>query len=297
MTLLGRFLDKLDAVRKQRDYRSVRSPEQVAAIDPASLLFYYGNIHSQRGQDGILSEIFRRLGIGNGRFVEFGAWDGLYLCNSRWLYEKGWDGAFIEAIPARYAKLKQVYGHDDRISTIQGFVGAPSHGVEGETLSNILEQAKIDPTSIDFLSIDVDGPDLEIFLDMGMSPAVVLLEGGFNFTPYLRGPVLREAGDPNLQHGLGYIAAQAADAGYELACFYQDSYLVRSSLFDRLGLSRRTAVDLYRDAINFMPRDFYSQLIHLRAHSPHVRAAEQAQLGTFSADPLDPSYAGGRTAS
>jgi len=290
--VIGRLLDKVAAVRQQRSYRATRSPERVASIDPSSLLFHYGNIHSQRGQDGVLAEIFRRLGIAKGRFVEFGAWDGLYLCNSRWLYEKGWDGVFIEGVPKRYEKLKRVYARDDRITAIQAFVGAPSHGVEGETLSQILANASVDPASIDFVSIDVDGPDLEIFLEMGISPAVVLLEGGFNFTPYLRGPVVRKAGDPNLQHGLDHIAAQAAQAGYELVCFYQDSYLVRSSLFDRLELPRRTAVELYRDAINFMPQDYHAALIELRAHSPLIRSAEQAQFGTFKADPLDPAYSG-----
>ena len=28
--------------------------------------------------------------------MEFGAWDGVRISNSRYLFEKGWDGIFIE---------------------------------------------------------------------------------------------------------------------------------------------------------------------------------------------------------
>ena len=41
------------------------------------------NIHSQMGEDGVIAAICRALDISNGTAVEFGAWDGVHLSNSR----------------------------------------------------------------------------------------------------------------------------------------------------------------------------------------------------------------------
>ena len=46
---------------KQLSYDSIRDPSDIKKINKDSFLFYYGNVYSQKGQDGILSEIFRRL--------------------------------------------------------------------------------------------------------------------------------------------------------------------------------------------------------------------------------------------
>src|SRR5688572_20337623 len=51
---------------------------------------------SQNDEDGILQEIFRRLGMGVGSFVEFGVQNGLQS-NSRLLLYGGWRGLWIEA--------------------------------------------------------------------------------------------------------------------------------------------------------------------------------------------------------
>src|SRR5262249_23348849 len=146
---------------------SLREPNVIDRIDSASLLFYFGNLHSQRGQDGILAEIFRRLNIAKGTFVEFGAWDGVYLSNCRFLYEKGWRGIFIEPTPKRFADLSKRYRNDPTITCINAAIGT----ARGTTLAEVLVDKKIDVNAIDFVSIDVDGPDLDVFLAMGLSPA------------------------------------------------------------------------------------------------------------------------------
>lgn len=58
----------------------------------STLLDFYFNKYSQAGQDGILKEIFRRLGIKNGIFVE-----------------NGWTGVFIEGNPEKFRILKEKY--------------------------------------------------------------------------------------------------------------------------------------------------------------------------------------------
>ena len=37
------------------------------------------------------------LNIKEGTFIEFGGCDGIFLSNTRYLFEKGWKGCYIEA--------------------------------------------------------------------------------------------------------------------------------------------------------------------------------------------------------
>ena len=47
----------------------IRSRELLERVSKGSLLFQYKNVHSQIGQDGILEEIFKRVGIKKVFFV------------------------------------------------------------------------------------------------------------------------------------------------------------------------------------------------------------------------------------
>jgi hypothetical protein len=290
MAMLDKIFYKIEAYRKQKRYTSYSIPTDIANIGENSLLFYFGNIHSQRGQDGILSEIFRRLEIRQGSFVEFGAWDGKYLCNSRWLYERGWSGAFIEGDKDRYEALKHGYSDERKIIPIHAFVGAPTFGVPGKCLRNILEEVKFDVENVDFLSIDVDGCDLELFLGGEILPKVVLLEGGFNFSPFMETEASVSAWNSGLQHPLAYIQSKAEEAGYTLICFYQDSYLVRSDLADPFKDCIKDVADFYAEAFYFMPQDFRTVLIDFRKNNIHVQQMEKKYFGQFCENPISPIY-------
>jgi hypothetical protein len=290
LTTIDRIITKATAWREQYQYDRVLNPADVSRIDPRSLLFYYGNIHSQRGQDGILAEIFRRLGITDGVFVEFGAWDGMYLCNSRWLYEKGWRGIFIEGQEERYKKLCRLYAHDKNISKVHSFVGAPSFRIDGVRLAELVQTSGTNPNDVKFLSIDVDGPDLEIFLDAGFKPPVVLLEGGFNYSPYLKADVSAAVAHANLQYPIQRIFDAVTGHGYVPVCFYQDSYLVRADLAAPFEDCARNAIEMYKEACWFMPKSFREHLLAMRQASSVIRDIETKHFGEFHADPLSEAY-------
>ncbi len=244
-----------------------------------SLLFFYGDVHSQRGQDGILAEIFRRLHIDTGRFVEFGAWDGIYLSNCRLLYEKGWQGVFIEADAERYKSLLGNYDNSE-VRCIHAVVGAKN----GLRLIDLLTLNNVDPKIITFVSIDVDGQDLEIFATMGFTPPVVLVEGGFSFSPYLNKRMPEEVAAQDLQQPLPVICDTAKTIGYVPVCFCQDTYFVRSDL--AAPFHAADPITLYAEAFRFMPIDFRENLISFRQRSRAIREREQEFFGYFSADPL-----------
>lgn len=63
--------------------------------DPKSLEAYGYKVYSQNDEDGIIHEIFRRIGATNKTFIEFGVQNGLE-CNSHLLLFYGWNGLWIE---------------------------------------------------------------------------------------------------------------------------------------------------------------------------------------------------------
>ena len=63
-------------------------------------------VFSQSGEDGIIDEIFRRIGSTNRHFVEFGVDDGLET-NTTNLLIKGWRGAWIEGSSERAAAIRK----------------------------------------------------------------------------------------------------------------------------------------------------------------------------------------------
>ena len=228
--IINKVIKKIGKVYlKKKAIEETRSPALLARVSNGSLLNFYGNIHSQIGQDGILQEIFKRLDIKKGFFCEFGAWDGIYLSNCRKLVEEGWVGVFIEGNDKKFNDLSLEYQNYRDIHCISAIVGAPKRGVMGKPLFMVLENNNINPEQIDFLSIDIDGCDLEVFEEIGIKPKVILLEGGINFSPKFKGrvaPAIRNV----YHHPISEIIDTVERKGYVAICFLHDLYLVRQDL-------------------------------------------------------------------
>ena len=231
------------------------------SVQPDSLLWFWGNVYSQRGQDGILREIFCRLGIRCGMFVEFGAWDGMYLSNCRFLFEKGWHGVFIEADPDRFRVLTARYAKDHGIVCLNETVSA-------EKPLNKLLRNHTQHTTTDFVSIDIDGLDLDVALASHLpqiGAKVVLIEGGFNFDPHLEKRIPTEVAAENIGQPIAVMVREMGQIGYEPVCFFQDVYFVRRELVEKFPALRRDPVSLYQDAFNFMGDEHKTSLIEFRS--------------------------------
>ena len=70
--------------------------------DEKCLERYGYKVYSQNDEDGIIQEIFSRIGTTDKRFIEFGVQNGLE-CNCHYLLFKGWTGLWIEG-SASYVK-------------------------------------------------------------------------------------------------------------------------------------------------------------------------------------------------
>jgi hypothetical protein len=116
---------------------------------------YEFSIRSQDGGDGIISEIFRRIGTTNKKFVEFGVGDGLQN-NTVYLLMKGWSGVWFEGDSDRENNTKiqknlKMYIKSKQLNVFPAFITAEN--VENMfTINNV-------PKELDLLSIDIDGND------------------------------------------------------------------------------------------------------------------------------------------
>jgi hypothetical protein len=248
-------------------------------VQRGSLLNFGSNVYSQRGDDGIIREIFRRIGIENGFFIEFGAWDGIYLSNTRLLFENGWSGMFIEGDPKKAKKLKDSYSAFPDVKCVHGFV-YPSSSDKQKTLDDFCNENKID--QIDFLSIDIDGLDLNIFESLQRRPTLVAIEGGFSWHPQMNVRVPDEVAIKNLQQPLAVMIDAIKTKGYEPICFNQNLYLIDSTKAHKFEDIRHDAESLWLDAYYDQSEAFRSDLARFRRTNALIRKYEAPHESRFT---------------
>lgn len=130
---------------------------------------YEYNITSQSGEDGVIAEIFRRLGIDKGVCVEVGAWDGKHLSNTWNLWHnKGWKAYLYEKDKERLTQLIS-----DVVDIYESNPSIPDRITVGAEFK-IGDQLPVD--NVDLLSIDVDGDDYYIWDRLEGRPKVVVIE-------------------------------------------------------------------------------------------------------------------------
>lgn len=135
-------------------------------------------IYSQNGEEGILIEIFERIGIDKGKCCEFGSADGYWCSNTRYFVDNGWEGLFYDAI------------HGDYI-----------------TPGNVNEKV---PQELDLLSIDIDGNDYDVWKAYTGDAKVVVIEINSGFPEDVEHKSLKEGTSFKTMNGL------AKEKGYHL---------------------------------------------------------------------------------
>ena len=129
------------------------------------LLPFESSTFSQNGEDGIIEEIFHRIGIDSRYAVEFGVEDGLE-CNSRLLKQEGW-------------QVLQMDGHDNNPEDIK------QEYITAENINELFQKYKV-PKNLDFLCIDIDFNDYWVWkaLDSFYRPRLVVLEYNASIAPW-----------------------------------------------------------------------------------------------------------------
>lgn len=214
------------------------------ARDPAWLLEHRRDVYSQTGEDGIIETILATVGDPDHWCVEFGAWDGQHLSNTRNLIEsRAYKAVLIEGDRERWAALNAFYEGNDQITPINAFVGFD----EANGLDAILSRTEI-PSGFDFLSIDIDGNDFHVWKAINVyGPKLICIE--FNPTIPTESDFVQPA-NPEVNQGasLKALVDLGKAKGYELASALQfNAFFVRNDLFPRLQISDNSPDTLRKD--------------------------------------------------
>ncbi len=210
---------------------------------------YELKVFSQFGEDGIIWEIFRRIGTTNRYFVEIGVEAGEN--NTLHLLLNGWQGSWIDG------SEKLVQEVNDSIGTLieQKKLSVMSSFITKENVGELFASLKV-PKELDFLSIDIDGNDYWILTVLKkFSPRVICTEYNAFFGPEAKwimpyDPAYIHAG--SIHYGASLSAfEQLLKKEYSLvACSFAgtNAFFVRNDLVKRKFLKPFTAQNFFQPA-------------------------------------------------
>lgn len=224
---------------------------------------WHGNVQKQTRKpysfnqnDFLIEEIFKRIGVEKGFFVEFGAWDGIKGSNTRKLYLEGWKGILIEPEKQRFANLKKNYEMDKEMTVLNCFIDTGQNLFDDEDGENLFDDvvAPYVKDKINFCSIDVDGLDLEIFETFKVFlPDVVCIEGGQLLSPLYKERLPVSISKNNIQQGIYVMNEAFENKGYKLLCTFQDSFFIKKEYY-HLFNTKDDLFELYLDGLLAYPR-------------------------------------------
>ncbi len=134
--------------------------------------------YSQNGEDGIIEEIFERIGVTNKFFVEIGAGFGLEN-NTTYLLLKDWQGLWVDANTQNTEFTRDKFSKLIRECKLK----VRNATITAENIEIILSEEEM-PQEIDLLSIDIDGNDYWVWKAINKyNPRVVVIEYNAFFKP------------------------------------------------------------------------------------------------------------------
>jgi hypothetical protein len=224
-----------------------------ALNDQPHRLEHFGfKVYSQNDEDGILEEIFKRLGISNGSFCEIGVENGLE-CNTLYLVHKAWRGIWLEGNPNQEAPIKQKF--HCLLDTHQ--LGLCIQRVQPDNINTLitdeLNKINLNAENLDFLSIDIDGMDIYLLDALKIKPKVICIEHNSKFPPSVNrrpvyNPNYRWASTDYMGSSLLAIQESAEKIGYTLVGTHfcgTNAFLVRNDLVKNHFPGPHTAEALY----------------------------------------------------
>ncbi|MFL4986471.1 MAG: hypothetical protein ACJ8EN_23030 [Xanthobacteraceae bacterium] len=226
--------------------------------DPRRLLRYGFKIYAQNDEDGIIQEIFRRIGSTSRTFVEFGVESGVE-CNSVKLLVEGWRGLWIEARSDHADVIRRRFAPfltGGKLTLLERLVNA-------ENIDALLAQGGMSG-EIDLLAIDIDYNDYWVWKAVtAVSPRAVVIEYNASLRPPLSltvpyDPQRRWDGSNFYGASLEALVRLGREKGYRIVgCSVAgvNAFFVRDDLCGDKFLEPATAAEHYEP-----PRHFFHLL-------------------------------------
>jgi len=198
---------------------------------------------SQNGEDGIIKKLFEIFCIREGYLCEFGSGEGIGLSNTFKIYNtaRSFTPILIEADLDLYEKsLNKLKHYEPKIILNKRVSPDPE---SSDSLDNILLSLNIPDLKqhLRLLSIDVDGPDLQIWESFNnFRPDIVIIEVDSNYPPtHLTSPE-----DTSGASALSMVQL-ATRKGYELVCHTGNLIFVTKERYPQLGIEDNSLEKLF----------------------------------------------------
>mgnify|MGYP006288558741 CR=1 FL=1 len=259
---MNEFLQRNNAYLARKEIDAIKShwfQEDNKRLEP------YGNkVYSQGDEDGIIEEIFYRLGIYNGTFAEIGVESG-NECNTHYLLHKNWVGYWFESDTSKASAIESNFKSFLMREKLRAIIGE----ITKENINENFNMVGV-PQDLDFLSIDVDGMDIHLFESLEIKPKVICIEYNAKWpSNIVKVPVY----DPNYRwNGSDYMGSSlkamtqlAEKKGYELVgtnITGSNAFYVRKDLVSNLFPDDRTPEYLYNPPRYWLIYDHYWHVGH-----------------------------------
>ncbi len=259
---IKRAVERSAIIAKERYVAEVLRAERYA--DPKRLERYGFKVYSQSEEDGIIQEIFRRIGTTDRRFVEFGVEEGLENNTLKLLLE-GWSGLWIEGsrkyVDAIERRFADVLG-TRRLAVRNAFI----------TTSNVNELIGAwGEGGIDLLSIDIDGNDYYVWEALTVvRPRLVVVEYNGKFPPPLS--VVQDYNASHVWTGTDYMGASLealVRLGKRLGyCLVGTNFVGANAFFVRADLAGEKFQRPFTAENHYNPARYFLWQLYVSGHPP-----------------------------
>lgn len=271
INFISQRLNRLEKIHTLECISEIRSLHSMQIKNNPLRLEQFGfKCYSQHEEDGIISEILKRLGNDVRKtFIEFGVGNGLEN-NSLLLLKQGWSGLWMDGERENSEFIKanfNSYLQSNQLYFTEAFVNT-------DNINDLILSSSIGDVGL--LSIDIDGNDYHVWKAIeAIHPSIVIIEYNGKFPPPIRWTITY---DPNHTWDLSDYQGASLAALYELGKIkgYQligcnitgvNAFFVRQDLLNESFLVSDDLMDYYHPARYYLTEGY--QL--LGGHRPDPR--------------------------
>ena len=143
------------------------------------LLRFGFKAYSQHEEDGIIQEIFRRIGTTTKTFVEIGVGNGLEN-NTLHLLIQGWRGLWVDGNSKHVDYINQKFA----LALNNGTLKVKHAWVRRDNINQLITERPGESEDLDLLSLDIDGNDYHVLEAMKpLDARVVVVEYNAKYRP------------------------------------------------------------------------------------------------------------------
>jgi hypothetical protein len=264
-------IERIEQAVLQEAWDQLRKGERYQ--DELSLIPHGRKVYSQNEEDGIIKEIFNRIGAENKIFVEFGVGKGLENNTLALLFD-GWQGLWIEGSPKEVNSMKKHLP----VTIASGALRVSNAFINRNNINGLIS-AGVSGKEIDLLSIDIDGNDAHIFEAINcVDPRVVVIEYNARFPPpmlycmdYDEGHIWKS--DDAFGASLKYLEMRFAARGY---CLVGCSLSGANAFFVKRELAKGKFQEPFSAEFHYEPARYYLGGL-LSGHRASFAALEKSQ--------------------